>query len=70
MLGAAAVVRARPAVRARDALGSTWPARAELEVERRSFDEKVSTTIRPLSAEALKENESFLAYGDEAAGTV
>ncbi len=67
ILGAAAAWLAlRPAVRAREVLGRELAgARAELEVERRSFDEKVSTTIKALSAEALKENnESFLALAE------
>lgn len=67
ILGAAAAwLVLRPAARERDEYRLELASvKAELEVERRSFDEKVSTTIKALSAEALKENnESFLALAE------
>lgn len=67
IVGAATVWLAlRPAARERDATKLELArAKTELDVERRSFDEKVSTAIKALSADALKENnESFLALAE------
>jgi len=70
-LGAWALLR--PALRAAEAKAADAEGlaralagtQAELEVERRSFDERLQATVKALSAEALKENNaSFLALAE------
>ena len=81
---AVVVALLRPAVRARDESATALrgsreelalvrerlaATQAELDVERRSFDERVTSAIKALSAEALKENNaSFLALAETKLG--